>query len=128
MLRTYGRQLNCARRLARFKRTLAAAEAEDEVEISRLARRRVLVEQVAREIVENLMASGSTNQTVQEIRSALESEFGDTLELTYPPAEADMRIYRQTNEGPIEVSIEERNAIIKRLWEITLEKVDDTML
>lgn len=128
MLKTYGRQLNSARRLERFKRSLAGTEAEDEVQISRLAKRRMLVEQVAREIIENLMAAGSENETVQEIRDALEAEFGERLELAYPPGEPDMRIYRFTEEGPTEVSIEERNLIIKRLWDITLEKVDDTML
>lgn len=128
MLRTYGRQLTSARRLERFKQSLAATAAEDDVQISRLAKRRMLVEQVSREIIENLMAAGSDNTVVQEIRAALEAEFGNSIELTYPPGEADMRIYKLTDDGPEEVSIEERNLIIKRLWDITLEKVDDTML
>jgi hypothetical protein len=128
MISTYGRQLVSARRLARFKRALAAAGLEDEVSLSRQARRRHLVERIAREIVENLLVTESDNPVVQEVRRRIEAEFGEKFELTYPPAEPDMKIFKITEQGPVEVEGEEKNTILSRLWRVTLEVVDDTML
>ncbi|MDY7002038.1 MAG: DVU0524 family FlgM-associated protein [Thermodesulfobacteriota bacterium] len=128
MLRTYGRQLTRARRLARFRRSLALAGAEDEVAFSKEAKRRSLVERVAREIVENLLVSGAENPVVLEIKERLDAEFKQKFEFQYPPSELDMRIFRETEHGPGEVSTGEKNRILTRLWEITLEKVNDTML
>ncbi|WP_126377552.1 DVU0524 family FlgM-associated protein [Desulfovibrio ferrophilus] len=128
MLKTYGRQLTSARRLARFKQSLAAAGAEEEVTISRLAKRRMLVEQVAREIVENLIVSGSENEVVLEILQQLNREFGETFRFEYPPAEVDLQIFRLVGEDPMEVTDPERHHVFNRLWEITLERVNDTML
>ena len=128
MLRTYGRQLTKARRLARFRHALALAGAEDEVIISKAAKRRSMVERVAREVVENLLVSGSENPVVMEIKERLDAEFKQKFEFQYPPSELDMRIFKETGDGPGEVSVGEKNRILARLWEITLEKVDDTML
>ena len=128
MLRTYGRQLTRARRLARFRHALALAGAEDEVAISKAAKRRSMVERIAREIVENLLVSGSENPVVLEIKKRLDTEFKQKFEFQYPPSELDMRIFRETEQGPGEVSAGEKNRILARLWEITLDKVDDTML
>lgn len=128
MLKTYARQLTSARRLARFRRSLAAAGAEEEVTISRLAKRRMLVEQVSREIVENLIVSGSTNETVQLILSDLNREFGEEFQFQYPPAEIELQVFRILDQGPEELVGPEKHAVFKRLWEITLEKVNDTML
>ncbi|WP_245588368.1 DVU0524 family FlgM-associated protein [Desulfocurvus vexinensis] len=126
MLRTYARQLTSARRLARFRRSLPGAD--DEATVSRQVKRRLLVEQVSREIVENLVVTGSENQTVQSILTALDSEFGEQLQFQYPPAAIDLQVFRMTDQGPVEVTGPEKQTVFKRLWEITLEKVDDTML
>lgn len=128
MLKTYGRQLTSARRLARFKQSLAAAGAEEEVTISRLAKRRMLVEQVSREIVENLIVSGSENEVVQAILQQLDGEFGETFRFQYPPAEVDLQIFRLVGDAQMEVTVPEKQNVFNRLWEITLEKVNDTML
>ena len=128
MLRTYGRQLTRARRLARFRRSLALAGAEDEIIISRAAKRRSLVERISREIVENLLVSGTENPIVREIKNRLDAEFNQKFEFQYPPAEVDIRIFKETDHGPKEISAGEKNRVLAKLWEITLEKVDDTML
>ncbi|WP_461210507.1 DVU0524 family FlgM-associated protein [Desulfocurvus sp. DL9XJH121] len=128
MLRTYSRQLTCARRLARFKRSLAAAGAEEDVTISRLAKRKMLVEQIAREIVENLIVSGSENEVVQGILAQMEVEFGGRLEFAYPPSEIDLQVFRIEDQGPVEVTGPEKQTLFNRLWEVTLEKVNETML
>lgn len=128
MLKTYGRQLTSARRLARFKQSLAAAGAEEEVTISRLAKRRMLVEQVAREIVENLIVTGSDNEVVQEILKQLEGEYGTSFLFQYPPAEIDLQIFRLEGKEQTEVTGPDKQNIYNRLWEITLDRVNETML
>lgn len=128
MINTYGRQLASARRLVRFRRALAAAGMQDEVSLSKQARRRNMVERVAREIIENLLVTESDNPVVQEIRTRMERELGGKFELTYPPAEPDMKIFRITDQGPVEITGHEKNTIFTRLWHVTLEVVDDTML
>ena len=128
MLLQYDRQLVNARRLARFKRSLRAAGAEDEVTISREAKRRELVERVAREIVENLVITGSDNPIVADIRRRLEKEFAQKLQFTYPPADEDLQIFKDTGQGQEEVTSDEKVMILNRLWAITLDRVDHTML
>lgn len=128
MLKTYSRQLTSARRLERFRQSLAAAGTEEEVTISRMAKRRMLVEQVSREIMENLIISGSENETVRAILRQLENEFGETFEFHYPPAQIEMQVFKITPDGSVEITGPNKQAVYQRLWEITLEKVNETML
>jgi hypothetical protein len=128
MIDTYGKQLVSARRIARFRRALAAAGMQDEVSLSRQAKRRHLVERIAREIIENLLVTESENPVVREIRRRMDDEFGQRLELAYPPAEPDMQIFRISDQGPVELKGEEKNNALTRLWRLVLEVVDDTML
>jgi hypothetical protein len=101
---------------------------QDEVRLSRQAKRRHLVERIAREIIENLLVTESENPVVREIRRRMDDEFGQRLELAYPPAEPDMQIFRITDQGPVELKGEEKNNALTRLWRLVLEVVDDTML
>ncbi|WP_075355630.1 DVU0524 family FlgM-associated protein [Desulfovibrio sp. DV] len=129
MLRTYGRQVTTARRLARYRRSLRAAGAEDEVRISREAKRRELVGRVAAEIVENCIVAGSDTPIVEEIKAELAEELGFPLIFAYPPEDQEMRIFRhEPGLDPQPIDGEEKVAIMRRLWELALEKVDETML
>ncbi len=129
MLRTYGRQVTTARRLARYRRSLAAAGAEDEVRISREAKRRELVGRVAAEIVENCIVTGSDTPVVEEIKAELEEELGYPLVFAYPPEEQEMQIFRADDPKiPQELTGEAKTEVFRRLWELALEKVDATML
>ena len=128
MLGSYGKQLVTARRLARYYRSLAAAGAEDEVRIAQEAKRRALVDQVAREVVENLLVTGSDSSLVLDIRQRLERELGEILEFTYPPGELDMQIFRHTETGPEELQGDEKHRVLNQLWDVTLAMVNDTML
>ncbi|MEA4857723.1 MAG: DVU0524 family FlgM-associated protein [Solidesulfovibrio sp.] len=129
MLRTYGRQVTTARRLARYRRSLAAAGAEDEVRISREAKRRELVGRVAAEIVENCIVTGSDTPVVEEIKAELEEELGYPLVFAYPPEEQEMQIFRADDPKiPRELTGEAKTEVFRRLWELALEKVDATML
>ena len=131
MLRTYGRQVTTARRLARYRRSLAAddtGEAAQEARIAREAKRHDLVRRVAAEIVENCIITGSDSPVVADIKAQLEDELGVPLLYTYPPEELEMRIARVEASGPVVLQGEARTAVIRRLWELALEKVDETML
>ncbi|MYL84851.1 hypothetical protein GTA51_17195 [Desulfovibrio aerotolerans] len=129
MLRTYGRQVTTARRLARYRRSLRAAGAEDEVRISRDAKRRELVGRVAAEIVENCIVAGSDSPVVAEIKAELEEELGFPLVFAYPPQDQEMQIFKnEPGHDPELIEGEEKIAAMRRLWELALEKVDATML
>jgi len=129
MLQTYGRQATTARRLARYKRTLRAAGAEDQVAISREAKRRELVHKVAAEIVESLIVTGSDNPVVQDIKRELERTSKATFIFAYPPEDIDLQIFRVLGENEaVEVTGAERTKILEALWHIALEKVDETMI
>jgi hypothetical protein len=128
MLRTYGKQLTSAKRLARFKRALALSGAQDLVSISREARRKELVERIALEVIENLLVNGQDNPVVTKVLSDLEQELGERVLFDYPLDGGEVQILRQTTEGPQEIVPDEKMRIMRRLWEITLNKVDDTML
>lgn len=123
----YDRQLVTARRLARVRRLMNKGE-EDPSPEEMEARRRELVERVSREVIENLIIVGSDSPVVKEVREDLERWFGGPLLLEYPPSEARLHIYKVVGEQPREVASEESEAILARLWEITLDKVNSTML
>lgn len=128
MLRTYGKQLTNARRLARFRRALMLARGQDPEAVPRDVRRRQLVERVAREIIENLIVEGSENPVVRDIQATLEFEVGSPLVFEYPLDGGDLRILRRTAEGPRAMGDAEMGGAMRRLWEITYAKVDETML
>lgn len=129
MLRTYNKQATTARRLARYRRMLRAAGAEDEVTISREAKRRELVERVTTEIMENLIVTGSENPVVSDIKEQMEEEFGERFLYAYPPEEQDLQIYVVRDDAPPqEIQGEQRTMFLQKLWEVALEKVDETML
>ena len=125
MLLQYDRQLVTARRLARLKAELrermpAAVPTE--------TKRRVMVEHVARELLDNLLFSGSDNPVVREVRQELNRTLHGEYSFRYPPGEVDVRIFREEPDGSRELTSEERKHILAALWEITLAKVDATML
>ena len=129
MLQGYDRQLVSARRLARYRRSLQIARGEDlEPSIPPEVKRRELVERVAREVVENLIISGSENPMVQSIKDSLQDDLGQRLHFTYPPSDHDVQIFKETPDGTVEVGYQEKGQILHRLWKITLDKVDATML
>lgn len=128
MLRTYGKQLTSAKRLARFKRALALSGAQDMVSISREARRKELVERIAQEVIENLLVNGQDNPVVTRVLTELEQELGERVLFDYPLDGGEIQILRQSADGPQEIVPDEKMRIMRRLWEITLHNVDDTML
>ncbi|MBZ4648674.1 MAG: hypothetical protein JG760_925 [Desulfomicrobiaceae bacterium] len=129
VLRTYDQQMDTGRRISRLKKFMSQRDAADSVSISQEAKRRLLVERVAREIVDNLVGSTSANPVVQEIRQALDEEFGPGLVFRYPPDGDELEILRKDENGtPRAITNGEKDRFMQRLWQITYHKVDATML
>ena len=126
MLLQYGRQLVTARRLARYEQLLGRGPRGDLA--SNAAKRQDIVERVAREIMENLIFSGSDNPTVQDVKERLTRELGEELIFRYPPADQDFKIFRIKDGEERELSEAEKQRAMARLWEVTLRAVDETML
>ena len=125
MLLQYDRQLVTARRLARLK---AELRARMPAAVPTETKRRVMVEHVARELLDNLLFTGSDNPVVREVRQELNRTLHGEYSFRYPPGEVDVRIFREEPDGSRELTSEERKHILAALWEITLAKVDATML
>lgn len=127
MLLRYSRQLVAARRLARYDRLLGRGGQADPDAAAE--KRQAMVERVAREIVENLIFSGSENPIVQEVQGRLIEELGEELVFRYPPADLDFKIFRTLEDGEErELLPGEKQAVMGRLWDVTLRTVDATML
>ncbi|WP_028575783.1 DVU0524 family FlgM-associated protein [Desulfonatronovibrio hydrogenovorans] len=128
VLKTYDRQLVNGRRLARLSRYISVSTGETADADSRETKRRRLVERVAREIVENLITSDSRNPMVEEIKTDLNQELDTELIFHYPPSGEEMKILKTGKDGPEELTSRQREAVMGKLWEMTLKKVNDTML
>lgn len=128
MLRTYSRQLVTARRLARIHRIMRAGWPDDEARSQKEAKRRMLVERVAREIIDNLLVTGVENAVAGEIKSELERRFGARLVFEFPFMEQDLQIFRQSDGGLTRLSPEEVQDVLGSLWLVALDKVDETMI
>ena len=126
MLRTYGKQLSSAKRLARFRQALGEAEPLDDV--AKQAKRRELVQRIAHEVIENLIVNSSPSPVVKAVLDQLEKDFGCRYVFEYPLDGDDVQILRETQQGALEIGGAERNKVLRRLWEIALSKVDGTML
>ncbi len=127
MLLNYDKQLIAARRLNRYLQAMRD-DAGITQKIPADIRRRVLVERVAHEVMENLLFSGSDNPIVQDVKTELEHELGQHFTFKFPAEDLSFQVYRETAAGPEKIENEERLHILDRLWSITLDKVDQTML
>jgi ABC-type uncharacterized transport system, permease and ATPase components len=129
MLLQYGRQLTTARRLARHRQAMRPA-GEPESEQSAKIRRRMLVERVTTEVVENLLLAGSDNPIVMVVLSRLNKAYGEKLSFQYPPGELDLRVFRQGPDGArdSEITGQERSKVMSLLWSVAEATVDETML
>lgn len=129
MVGAYGKQITTARRLARYRKMLRAAGSEDDLSISREAKRRDLVHRITSEIIENLLTTESSTPVARELIDQLSEEFGHPLVFAYPPEEQELQIFKLLDDGVAEeLGPMEKGAVFERLWRLALEKVDDTML
>ncbi|MEZ0576191.1 DVU0524 family FlgM-associated protein [Halodesulfovibrio aestuarii] len=137
MLRKYQKQMVSARHISRADdsaRNLHITNNDDEIQLSDMnqrvvdARRQGLVERVAREVYENLLFAGSNNPIVEEIKAQLEVDLGFAVLFRNPFPNFSLQIYKETDLGPIKVTSDEKEEIMIKLWAISLDKVNATML
>ncbi len=65
---------------------------------------------------------------VEEIKKELNQELETELIFHYPPTGEEMKIFVGGEDQPQELSQEQRDRILGKLWEMTLNKVNGTML
>ncbi len=134
MLQHYELQLMTARRLARHRRTrLLEAEAEDEALQIPTAQehRKKVVRQVARELYESMLSTGSDNPMVEDIVQQLGRALGTQILLQYPTpgplSEEHLRLLHIPAEGkgkPVPFGDKENKDALYKLWEIVLKTVE----
>lgn len=125
MLLQYDNQLIADRRIRRHTQLLTGGE---EKEISPQQKRLLMVERVAQEVFENLLFSGSDNPVVKDVKERLETEMGEKFVFKFPPARLDFEIYREIGGVSVKVGPDETPGLLNRLWDITMQKVNETML
>ncbi len=90
-------------------------------------RRSILVEKVSKEIYDNLLFINSENELVKDIKQELSQQQNKNYLFKYQAIDKSIQIYEESPQGLQELLSEEKEAILKALWDITLEKVQDTM-
>ncbi len=128
VMRTYDQHQDAGRRIARFKKYMDRMGQGDSITISQEAKRRQMVEKIAREIVDNLIGSDSANPVVRDIRRQMREEFGQELVFRYPSDGDGLKILKKSGSGVAELTNGEKNEFMQRLWEVTLKRVNETML
>lgn len=125
ILRNYQRQSSTTSQLAKLRKLVNQEMQEtDKAELSRKGKRNQLVENISKEIMDNLLTSKTTNPVVSEIKQELNQEYNTSFLFEFLPKE-NRTIIRKENGG--QVGEEERSEIMDRLWKITKDKVDKTM-
>lgn len=127
MLLQYGRQLISSRKLARYHQILGKSAKSLDVPPPDV-QRQLMVERIAREVVDNLIFSGSDNPVVHEVKERLDQEMGASFVFQYPPGEIDFKIFRDENGKQVEVTADEKHIVMGRLLDITRQTVAETML
>ncbi len=133
MLQHYELQLMTARRLARHRRQqLLEAEEEDTPPTpTPQEHRKRVVQQVARELYESMLSTGSENPMVEDIVQQLGRALGTQILLQYPTpgplSEEHLRLLHVPEEGngkPIPFGDKENRDALYKLWEIVLKTVE----
>lgn len=138
MLRKYKKQITSAQLIARAGGSARILQnqdyQDDDAQLSDINRklldknRQRLVERVAREVYENLLFSGSNNPIVEEIKTQLEIDIGFSVLFRHPFPNLSLQIYKESEFGPIKLSGDEKEDVLNKLWAISLDKVNATML
>lgn len=125
ILRNYQRQSSTNKQLAELRKAVNQKPTEnDRVKLSSQGKREQLVENISREIMDNLINSKTENPVVSEIKQELEQEFNTSFLFQFIPKENRTIVRKGNGEQVGEL---ERNQIMDRLWELTRKKVNETM-
>jgi len=125
ILRNYERQSSTTKQLAQLRKAMNQKMPEsDKVKLSSQGKREQLVENISKEIMDNLITSKTDNPVVAEIKQELEQEFNTSFLFEFMPKE-NRTIVRNSNRE--QLSEMERIQVMDKLWELTKRKVNETM-
>ena len=125
ILRNYERQSSTTKQLAQLRKAMNQKMPEsDKVKLSSQGKREQLVENISKEIMDNLITSKTDNPVVAEIKQELEQEFNTSFLFEFMPKEK-RTIVRNSNRE--QLSEMERIQVMDKLWELTKRKVNETM-
>ena len=131
VLRTYGKQLRRGIRINRIKQ-VEAEQAEDRVQISSDAKRRMVVERVSAQLLMGMAGPGPRNEEVEEeIVSTLEEEYGQPLGLAFDTKNSRFKfnvLDAKNGETIRTIEGEEADQLNERLVDLTEKYVDRTMV
>ncbi len=96
-------------------------------EQSKDLKKALLTEKVAKEVYNNLLFSQSQNESVKEIHEELQKELGATILFRYQALANKVLVQEENEQGIRTLEGQEREEILARLWQITLDKVQNTM-
>ncbi len=124
-LQQYHHQLTRSKRILAIKKSLGIdTESEDQVSLSQEGIKRELIAKLSKEIVNNLLTAKKQPRLVKEIKQELEKEFDKKLLFEFNPKEKSIRVRREDKE---ELDVIEQEKIIKRLWDLTYNKINSTL-
>ncbi|MBF0530598.1 MAG: hypothetical protein HQK55_15285 [Deltaproteobacteria bacterium] len=131
VIRTYGKQLKRGLRLNKTGSS-GSGESVDKVNISAEAKRNLVVERVATEIMNALASQGrdASNMT-EEVISSLSDEYGQPLEATFDKSTGQFQFQAldpQTGQVQKNLDKEDSDRLNARLTKLTEEIVDRNML
>jgi flagellar basal body P-ring protein FlgI len=131
VLRTYGKQLRRGIKINRIKQ-MESSESSDKIQISPEAKRKMVIEKVAAEILLGMTANVDTYQDARkELTDAISQEYGRSLDFEFDTSEGRFQFNVMDSAGENKLSVvqgEEADALSGRLIELAKEMVDRTMV
>jgi hypothetical protein len=131
VLRTYGKQLRRGIKINRIKQ-METSESSDKIQISPEAKRKMVVEKVAAEILLGMTAQSDAYQDARkELTEAISQEYGRSLKFEFDVSEGRFQFNIMDSAGENKLSVvegEEADALNGRLIDLAKEMVDRTMV
>lgn len=125
-----GVQLPVRTKSALFATNVVAKSATNVVtsDLSADMKRKIIVERVAREIFETLLFTENSTPIVEDVRQTLNQSFGEELGFYYDPDNLELLVVRETVNGEEELTPARRARVLDKAWELSMEKVESSLL
>lgn len=122
-LRVYGNQLRQTKAASRNRSNPTVTP--DRVSISAGGKRKVIIDQVASQIVDRITKNGPNNEVEKQVFQQLENEYGAPLSIE--PEESNELLFKvidEENESIRALSVEDSEILSHKLKAITKETID----
>ncbi|GAB6887912.1 hypothetical protein JCM13304A_14100 [Desulfothermus okinawensis JCM 13304] len=123
-IQRYYVQQNRSKRIILLKNDLTRELSEDKVSLSKDGKRKELISRLTKEVVNNLILAKNQPEIVEEIKQELENEYGHKLLFKFNPKEKSLTVRRE-DKRPL--SDEEQENLLKRIWDITYNKLNSVL-